>query len=142
MNAIKKALIPHSCPDGGIGRRNRLKICRPQGLRVQVPFRVPFSSQLTVPGKTALSTLKIHDFLSKCLVCLFFFCRAKNGTVHYGGGLPSLRSGSAALRAWSSPVPGTIFLTTDSAGQKRLIPPCSLPAKGEWSFFEFVPIDF
>ena len=86
MDAIKKALIPHSCPDGGIGRRNRLKICRPQGLRVQVPFRVPFSSQLTVPGKTALSTLKIHDFLSKCLVCLFFFCRAKNGTVHYGAG--------------------------------------------------------
>ena len=86
MDAIKEALIPHSCPDGGIGRRNRLKICRPQGLRVQVPFRVPFSSQLTVPGKTALSTLKIHDFLSKCLVCLFFFCRAKNGTVHYGAG--------------------------------------------------------
>ena len=105
---IKGAEISSS-PDGGIGRRNRLKICRPQGLRVQVPFRVPFSSQLTGPGKTALSTLKIHDFLSKCLVCLFFFCRAKNGTVHYGGGLPSLRSGSAALRAWSSPVLGTIF---------------------------------
>ena len=70
MDAIKEALIPHSCPDGGIGRRNRLKICRPQGLRVQVPFRVPFFLSTDSAGQ--------------------------NGTLHCGGGLPSLRSDSAS----------------------------------------------
>ena len=49
-----------TCPGGGIGRHNRLKICRPKGLRVQVPFRVPVFSMapFTVPRKKSRQPLE------------------------------------------------------------------------------------
>ena len=65
-----------------------------------------FPSQLTVPGKTALSTLKIHDFLSK-MPCLPFIFFAGQKTALFTMGAGCLHCVQALRRRRSRSSPGS-----------------------------------
>ena len=81
-----------------------------------------FSSQLTVPGKTTLSTLKIHDFLSKMPCLPFLFLQGKK-TALFTMGAGCLHCVQALRRCAPGQVPFRVpfFLSTDSAGQNGII---------------------